>query len=163
MENKTHWRKAFKSDYLSSSDIENGDLILTIKNVQLKECKTQSGKKFCNIATFVDTGYKPMILNVYNSKIVKKFANNKKHLEDWNNIKVQIYVDSNVRFGLDTVEGLRIRTTVTQPKKLTILTEDKIKNAVNFIKKGKTINDLKKQYFIAPEIETKIIEGVAKC
>jgi hypothetical protein len=29
-------------------------------------------------------------------------------IEDWNNIPITVYVDSNVRFGRDTVEGLRI-------------------------------------------------------
>ena len=31
---KTHWKKAFKSDYLSSSDIDDKDLILTIEKVK---------------------------------------------------------------------------------------------------------------------------------
>ena len=161
MNMKTHWKKAFKSDYLSSSDIDGKDLILTIKNVRLEECKTQSGKKMCNVAHFVETNIKPMILNVGNSKIVKKFANNQTHLEDWNNIKIQIYVDPKVKFGNDTVEGLRIRT--TQPakqKKLTPLTEDKIQSAINFIVGGKTIEDLKQHYSFDKDIENKILEGV---
>jgi len=158
---KTHWKKAFKSDYLSSSDIDGKDLVLTIKNVRLDECMTQSGKKFCNVAHFVEPDIKPMILNVGNSKIVKKFANNKTHLEDWNNIKVQIYVDTKVRFGSDTVEGLRIRPTQTvKPKKLTPLTEDKIQGAINFIVGGKTMKDLKEHYSFDKDTEDKILKGV---
>ena len=49
---KTHWKKAFKSDYLSSSDIDLNDIIATISNVNLEECVTQGGKKFCNVAYF---------------------------------------------------------------------------------------------------------------
>ena len=163
MENKkTHWKKAFKSDYLSSSDIDSRDLILTIKYVKYQECMTQSGKKFCNVAHFIENNYKPMILNVTNSKVVKKFANNATHLEDWNNIKVSVYVDAKVRFGNDTVEGLRIRATqpIVQNKNLTPLTEDKIKNAISFIRNGKTMADLKKTYSFSKDIETKIQEGV---
>ena len=157
MENKTHWKKAFKSDYLSSSDIDNKDLILTIEKVVYKECMTQSGKKYCNVAIFKEQGFKPMILNVTNSKVVKKFSGNKTHLEDWNNIKVQIYVDNKVRFGNDTVEGLRIRT--TQPnanKKKTPLSPDKYKAAVQFLKDGKTMEELKKFYSFDSSIEAKL-------
>ncbi len=61
---KTHWKKAFKSDYLSSSDIDDKDIVATIKMVRYQECMTQSGKKFCNVAHFTDAKLKPMILNV---------------------------------------------------------------------------------------------------
>jgi len=161
MENKTHWKKAFKSDYLSSSDIDNEDLILTIKFVKFQECKTANGKKMCNVAHFSDVNIKPMILNVTNSKVLKKFSGNKTHLEDWTNLKVSIYVDKNVRFGNENVEGLRFRA--TRPvikKKLTLLTNDKIQNAISFVKNGKTIADLKKLYSFNSDIEKQILEGV---
>lgn len=165
METKTHWKKAFKSDYLSSSDIEDKDLLLTIEFVKYQECMTQSGKKFCNVAHFTDSSIKPMILNVGNSKIVKKFAGNKRHLEDWLNIPVQIYVDNAVKFGADTVEGLRIRK--AQPvkkKKLIPLTDEKFSDAVKFVNDGKSVEDLKKYYSLSEEMEEKLknslIDGV---
>lgn len=155
---KTHWKKAFKSDYLSSSDIDDRDLVLTIKHVKYQECITQSGKKFCNVAHFVEQDIKPMILNVGNSKVVKKFAGNKTHLEDWNNIKVQIYVDTKVRFGNDTVEGLRIRD--SQPKSQTELpkiTDKNFPDAVKFLKAGKSIDELKKYRSFDKSTEEKLI------
>ena len=159
MENKkTHWKKAFKSDYLSSSDIDDKDLQLTISHVIYQECTTQTGKKYCNVAYFKESSYKPMILNVTNSKVVKKFSGNKTHLEDWKNIPVTIYVDNNVRFAGDTVEGLRIRPTqFKKPVKLTPLIEDMIPKAIDFLKGGKTIEDLKKFYSFDKNIETKIM------
>jgi len=165
---KTHWKKAFKSDYLSSSDIDDKDLILTIEKVVYKECMTQSGKKFCNVAIFKGSkfdekgkhisGTKPMILNVTNSKTIKKFAGNKTHLEDWVNIKIQVYVDASVKFGSDTVEGLRIRQTQpSEPKIKTTLAPDKYKAAVQFLKDGKTVEELKKYYSFDKETEDKLI------
>lgn len=167
---KTHWKKAFKSDYLSSSDIDDKDLTLTITHVKYQECMTQSGKKFCNVAYFTDTkldnkgkcisGTKPMILNVGNSKIIKSFSGNKTHLEDWKNIKIQVYVDPNVRFGNDTVEGLRIRT--TQPKsqsQLPKIKEENFKNAVDYLKGGKTIDDLRKIRSFDKDMEEKLIKA----
>jgi len=35
-------------------------------------------------------------------------------IDDWNNVCVSVYVDHNVKFGRDVVEGLRIHT--EQPK-----------------------------------------------
>ena len=159
----THWKKAFKSDYLSSSDIEDRDLVLTIKNVRYQECLTQSGKKFCNVAHFTESNIKPMILNVGNSKIVKSFAGNKTQLEEWNNIKIQVYVDHKVRFGNDTVEGLRIRTTRPKDQKqLPKITEDNFANAVNFLKSGKTIDDLKKLRSFDTTMQEKLILEASK-
>jgi hypothetical protein len=158
---KTHWKKAFKSDYLSSSDIDDKDLVLTIKNVRYQECMTQSGKKFCNVAHFAEQGIKPMILNVGNSKIVKSFAGNKTHLEDWNNIKIQVYVDPKVRFGNDTVEGLRIRTTPPKSQsQLPKIEAANFNNALEYLKNGKTIDDLKKIRSFDKAMETKLINAL---
>ena len=73
-ENKTHYRKAFNSPYLSSADIV-GPTILTIANVQLSGDQTKKTKDVFNTAHFVEKQLrpgeplKPMILNAHNSKI----------------------------------------------------------------------------------------------
>lgn len=155
---KTHWKKAFKSDYLSSSDIEEKDLVLTIEKVVYKECVTASGKKFCNVAYFKEQGIKPMILNVGNSKIVKKFSGNKVHLEEWINIKIRVYVDSKVKFGSDTVEGLRIRETQPQNTKPTLTKENTIvyTNAVNYYKENKHFASIEERYELSEQIKEQI-------
>ncbi|MHA1794660.1 MAG: hypothetical protein ACTSUK_00985 [Promethearchaeota archaeon] len=112
MENKIHWRKAFNSDFLASCDVVDKDLILTIEKVKLEDVKSQQGTSKCNVAHFKEN-YKPMVLNVTNSKMVKKFAKSN-FINDWNNIKVQIFVQDNVRMGKEITEGLRIRD--FQPK-----------------------------------------------
>jgi len=102
-----------------------------------------------------------MILNVGNSKIVKTFSGNKTHLEDWNNIKVQIYVDQKVRFGSDTVEGLRIRN--FQPRQKTELPkieEINFQKAVEYLKTGKTIEDLKQIRSFDNDMENRLIKEV---
>jgi hypothetical protein len=111
-ENKTHYRKAFNSPYLSSADIV-GPTVLTISHVNLSGDQTKKTKDLFNTAHFVEKQLrqgeplKPMILNAHNSKILKDLTNSH-FIEDWVNIPITIYVDSNVRFGRDTVEGLRI-------------------------------------------------------
>jgi len=112
MSEKTHYRKAFNSPYLSSADIV-GPTILTISKVVLSGDQTKKTKDVFNTAHFAEKELrpgeplKPMILNAHNSKILKDMTDSH-FLEDWVNVPVTIYVDSNVRFGRDTVEGLRI-------------------------------------------------------
>jgi len=112
MNDKTHYRKAFNSPYLSSADIV-GPTILTIASVRLEIDQTKKTKDFFNTAHFTEKDLrpgeplKPMILNAHNSKIMANLTSSK-FIDDWNNIAVTIYVDANVRFGRDTVEGLRI-------------------------------------------------------
>lgn len=111
---KTHYRKAFNSPYLSSADIVE-PTTLTIKNVRLEGDQTKKTKDLFNTAYFVEKEIrhgeilKPMILNAGNSRTMKSLSGSA-FIDDWNNIPVTIYVDQNVRFGRDTVEGLRIST-----------------------------------------------------
>lgn len=121
---KTHYRKAFNSPYLSSADVV-GPTILTIARVTLEADKTNKTKDFFNTAYFTEKEIrqgeplKPMILNAHNSRIMRDLTQSH-FIDDWKNIPVTIYVDCNVRFGRDTVEGLRIspQPPVTQKPEL---------------------------------------------
>lgn len=125
---KTHYRKAFNSPYLSSADIV-GPTVLTISRVSLSGDQTKKTKDTFNTAYFVESHIrqgeplKPMILNAHNSKILKDLTGSH-FLEDWVNVPITIYVDSNVRFGRDTVEGLRISPQPPALKKPTLTPEN---------------------------------------
>ena len=122
MTEKTHFKKAFKSPYLSSADIVEG-VNLTIAHVKLEADKTKKTKDLFNTAYFVEreirTGeqLKPMILNVTNSKMLKKITGSP-FIDDWLNVPVYIYVENNVKFGRDTTEGLRISPSRATKKEL---------------------------------------------
>lgn len=124
--NKTHYRKVFDSPYLSAADIVE-PVVLTIKHVRIEPDKTKKTKDQMNTAYFAEREIrqgeplKPMILNATNSKMVAKITGSP-FLEDWNSIQVEIYVDHNVRFGRETVEGLRIRPATIRPKEKKELT-----------------------------------------
>jgi len=113
---KTHYRKAFDSPYLSSADIVE-PIVLVVKYVRLEKDHTKRTQDEFNTAYFVETEIrpgeklKPMILNALNSRMMRTIADSP-FIEDWNNIQVEVFVDPNVRFGKDTVEGLRIRKSV---------------------------------------------------
>ena len=109
---KTHYRKAFDSPYLSSADIVE-PITLTIARVALEADRTKKTKDLFNTAHFLEPirpgeKLKPMILNASNSKTMRTITDSP-FIEDWLNVRVTIYVDPNVRFGKETVEGLRIR------------------------------------------------------
>jgi hypothetical protein len=120
---KTHFRKAFNSPYLSSADIV-GPTVLTIKRVALEKDKTKKTKDQFNTAYFVESEIrpgeplKPMILNATNSKVVKELTGSA-FIEDWTDVRVTVYVDKNVKFGNEVMEGLRISPKAPGKKQLT--------------------------------------------
>lgn len=120
---KTHYRKAFDSPYLSSADIV-GPTVLTIKHVMLEVDRTKKTKDKFNTAHFVERELrpgeklKPMILNATNSKTLAGLTGSR-FIDDWNNVTVTVYVDQNVKFGKDNVEGLRIHPKAPGRKRLT--------------------------------------------
>lgn len=121
MTEKTHYRKAFNSPYLSAPDITE-PTVLTIKKVALEADKTKKTKDKFNTAYFAESEIrqgeplKPMILNAGNSKVLKTLAGSA-FIDDWINLRVTVFVDPSVRFGKDTVEGLRISSIAPEVRK----------------------------------------------
>ena len=111
-QNKTHYRKVFKSDHLGVADLEdfleNGsNLIFTIKNVRQERGAKVAGKKIdANIAYFVEN-IKPLVLNATNSKILSKLTNTC-FVEDWQNVTIKLYVNTGVKMKGEVVGGVRI-------------------------------------------------------
>ena len=114
MSEKTHFRKAFDSPYLSSADIV-GPTVLTIKYVRLEKDKTKKTKDEFNTAYFAEREIrpgeplKPMILNATNSKTMRVLTGSP-FIDDWKDVRITVYVDPAVTFGKGVVEGLRIAT-----------------------------------------------------
>jgi hypothetical protein len=112
MSSKTHYRKAFDSPYLSAADIVE-PTVLTIREVKLESDRTKKTKDKFNTAYFAEKeirpgeALKPMILNATNSKTMKALTTSP-FIDDWQNVRVTVYVDHAVKFGKEQVEGLRI-------------------------------------------------------
>lgn len=111
-ETKTHYRKAFKSPYLSSADLTE-PTVLIISYVKLEPDKTKRSTELFNTAYFTDKEIrkgeplKPMILNVGNSEIIRDRVGSK-YIDDWSNVPVTVYIKEGVKFGRNTVDGLRV-------------------------------------------------------
>ena len=164
MEQKTtpkhHFRKVYKSDYLCSADLEDvieqkKSLIFTIKEV--KQCYDISinGKKGNhNIAYFVEP-IKPLVLNAGNARVLRTFHPQQSPMvEDWTNVKVELYIEQNVKFGKDITTGVRISPVQPKEKAKPQFTEANFEAAKS---KNATIEKIKTVYEITPEMEAKYL------
>ena len=145
---KTHYRKAFHSPYLSSADIV-GQMNFTVSHVTYSKDETKKTKDMFNTCHFVEKEIrkgeklKPMILNATNCKTLKALTGTP-FLEDWINVPVTIYVDSNVKNRGKTVEGLRISpiAPVIEKPWLTKADAHAWSNAINSIKATGNLNQV---------------------
>jgi len=159
---KTHYRKAFDSPYLSSADIVE-PTVLTISHVALEADRTKKTKDLFNTAHFVEKELrpgeklKPMILNASNSKTLKGLANSA-FIEDWNGLRVTVYVDPNVRFGKETVEGLRISPHAPEKKILTPENEKGWANAKAAFKRDGNLKSVLSRVDISPEHQQQLMD-----
>jgi hypothetical protein len=157
----THFRKAFDSPYLSSADIVE-PTVLTIARVALEIDRTKKTKDLFNTAHFAEREIrpgetlKPMILNASNSKTMKGLTNSP-FLEDWRDVRVTVYVDHNVRFGKETVEGLRISPHAPEKKRLTPENDKAWQNAKAAYKRDGNLLAVFQRVDISQEHQDKLI------
>lgn len=124
--NKTHWRACDKTDFLGAADLEEmleGESKFyptIIEKVEIKEAKVRGVKGIYRIATFKEKSLKPMIINVGNGKLLRKFSGGSKYIEDWSNIPVNLFVLDNVKIGSETTDAVRIHTVQPAQQKPTL-------------------------------------------
>jgi hypothetical protein len=156
-ENKTHYRKVFKSDHLGSADLEEmledgKRLVFTIKEVKQEYEARVAGKKIdANIAYF-NEGIKPLVLNATNSKQMVKFTGSK-FVEDWSGTMIELYIDSSVRMKGEIVGGVRIKPAQPTRNKAELIPDSKNWNAaMKAVKSGNaTFDSLNKNYVVSKE------------
>ena len=160
MENKTHYRKVYKSDHLGVADLEElledgKSLIFTIKEVKQELNVTVAGKKGdFNIAYFNEK-IKPLVLNATNAKIVSKFNNNSSFVEDWSDTIIELYIDPNVKMKGELVGGVRIKPIKPTPKENPIFNEPHFAQAFD---RNITIERIKQTRQVTIEVEQKYLD-----
>lgn len=158
---KTHYRKAFNSPYLSSADITE-ETSLTISRVVLEPDKTNRTNESFNTAYFEEKEIrkgeklKPMILNAGNSEVIRKIVGTK-YLEDWRNIKIIVFVNPQVKLMGDIVEGLRLKVPPVKPD-VTPANERTWNRAKEVYKRDKNFDEVLKHANMSPENQAKAIE-----
>ena len=160
---KTHYRKAFNSPYLSSADIVE-PTILTVSHVKLEIDKTKKTKDKFNTAYFSEKELrpgeplKPMILNATNSRTMKDLTGSH-FIDDWNGSPITVYVDPNVRqVGGGKGDGLRISTEKPnlQKRELTPENGEAWPNAVAAYKRDGNFDSIEKRMFISEDNKQRI-------
>lgn len=163
VDDKTHYRKAFNSPYLSAADITQPTM-LKISHVRLEQDKTKKTKDYFNTAYFAEKEIrkgeplKPMVLNVTNCKVIAAMTGSK-FIDDWQEIPVTVYVDPNVRFGNQTMEGLRLKPGKARP----VITPENVElwnRAKAAFERDKTLDQVKQHADISKENEQRLIKEV---
>jgi len=152
-----NYRKVYKSDHLGVVDLEEmleqeKQLIFTIKEVKQENAVVAGNRGDFNIAYFVEP-IKPMVLNAGNAGIIRGFSEGKStDTDNWKNIPIELYVDSNVKMKGQIVGGMRIKPIQPklQPKEKPLFTEANFEAAKNA---KATIEKIKELYTLTPEIE----------
>lgn len=155
-EGKTHYKNVYKSNHLGVSDLEGfvedgRSLNFTIKEVKQEIDTKVAGKTIdANIAYFKED-IKPLVLNSTNATTLSKFAKST-HVENWNNIYIELYIDKGVKMKGQIVGGIRIRK-IQPVKQKPILNpqSEKWELAKEKVKGGMTIESLRKHYSITQE------------
>jgi hypothetical protein len=99
-----------------------------------------------------------MILNAGNSRIMKKLTGSP-YIDDWSNVPVTVFVDQNVRFGRDTVEGLRINAEKPRIQKSELLPDTpQWKNAIAAYNRDGNLDAVEKRMSVSIETRKTLIE-----
>ena len=162
----TDWRKYRKSTHLASADFDametdNIPLIFTIKDVKYETGVDVSGTKMDGIFCHFIEAIKPLKLNSTNNKILAGFA--KKDgligkechiIENWKGMRIELFVDRNVKMMGAITDGVRIKPIRPEVKKKPEFTEANFEAAK---KANATIEMIEKSYILSNEIKNKYL------
>jgi len=109
---KHHYREASKSDHLAKEDLigKTSPIIYRIDHCEWFDSRKISGtnKANCMVAFFADKKLKPWVINQGNAKVITEVTGFP-YVEDWNNFKIEFYVDHSVVMMKKVVGGIKVR------------------------------------------------------
>tara|TARA_R110000737_G_scaffold259409_1_gene267963 strand:- start:697 stop:1218 length:522 start_codon:yes stop_codon:yes gene_type:complete len=164
---RTDWRKFRKSTHLASADLdilksEGKSLVFNIKEVKYQTKVNVSGTKMDGFFCYFKEPIKSLKLNTSNLLVLSNFVKNKGIemndiyvVENYKDLIIELFVDRNVKFMGDIVDGVRINPVQPKEKVKPLFTEANFEKAKGV---NATIEQIKKAYVITKEIETKYLE-----
>jgi len=165
MDDKGHFRNAYKSDHLGVIDLyglieKKHNLVFTIKEVIQEINAKVAGRTIpiANILYFVED-IKPLVLNAGNAAILRAFFNST-YVYNWKDMKIQLYIDPNAKFKGEVVGGVRISPILPQIA-LPRLTKSNVKvwsRAIEILKEGQPIEVIKEKYSLSASDEKQLRE-----
>jgi hypothetical protein len=147
---KTYWKKLTNSPFLGAWDIpEGGTLKVKITAVGVEEVVGTGGKTEELIVAQLE-GYKPMVCNVTNCKMISQVVGSK-YVEDWVGKTIVLGAEV-VKFGKELVDAIRVR-----PERAVLPTltqgDERWDKAVEKLKSGQVTIDYLKEKFSINEVD----------
>lgn len=154
-----NYRNVYKSDHLGVVDLEEmvelkQSLVFTIREVKQHNTKVAGKQGEFNVAYFVEK-IKPLVLNATNAAIVRKFAGGSVFVENWHNLKIELYINRDVKMKGEIVGGVRIKTTQPIEKVKPNFTKENFKKAKDA---GASIETIEKAYSITEEVKNEYLD-----
>lgn len=154
---KTHFRRVYKSDHLGVADLEDfieqgSNLIFNIERVQQEYDVKVSGKTGNHNILYFKEKVKPLVLNAGNAKALSKLSESS-FVEDWKDLRIQLFIDHSAKFAGQIVGGVRIRDKAPAEKPKYSLTPgcEKWEAAKESVKSGMTIEEMRKHFEISDD------------
>ncbi len=145
--------KSFNSQYIGGWSFQDGDKVMTIKDVQVRQVrneKNQSGEdKMCILFEETD---KPMVLNSTNNDTITKVLGSSL-FDDWIGKQILIGTEKVRAFG-DVWDSVRVRDEVVRKASRAKITPQQIAQIKSLIAQGEIKNEQAMlQYFRVNRIE----------
>ena len=101
-----HYKKLFPTGFIDESDLPK-DTIVTIAAVAIETLTRPGGDKDDKVAITFAGAKKKLVCNKTNAiRIAKMYGSN---TDDWVGKAITLYFDTTIKFGRDTVGGVRVR------------------------------------------------------
>lgn len=108
------WRTRVKSDYYKAEDVENGPILLTIKELNEEEQPWSKGE-YHDVMSFRERGSKKLIMKPALYQNVEDITGNK-DTDAWTGATVVLFKDPSVMMMGKRVGGVRLRAPRNRPQ-----------------------------------------------
>ena len=148
-----------KSTHIAGVDVEaivddKGKCILTIKDAYYQKGVDVSGNKTDGYFLDFEEDVKPMVVNSTNRKaianLVQKItgctASESRKIDRWVGMQIELYFDPTVKMMGQVTGGIKVKP-LPVVKELKPMPADKIQDAINSVKDGKTTLEKIKGYY----------------
>ena len=165
-EDKTHYRKVFKSDHLGVADLEDlletgSSLVFTIKEVKQEIGVRVAGTKGNHNIAYFKESIKPWVINAGNSRLLRGMTGSP-FVEDWRNLTIQLYIDPSVKMKGEVVGGVKINPNYQSGRKtVTPETKSMWSNAIAAYKRDGNFEKVLERVDISEAHQKQIKELVA--
>lgn len=99
--------QAYPSTYLTQDDVREGPILATIKDVRIETIGRGNAPEEKPVMHFRESSLKSFTVNQTNWQTLEDAFGPES--DDWTGQRIELYLDPGVKFGLDTVGGVRIR------------------------------------------------------